>query len=62
MKYLKLYTPCILILCKIKFSNDLSEPFISERGVKQGDVLSPLLFNFFKDDNNKNWKTTYMTQ
>lgn len=50
MKYLKLYTPCILILCKIKFSNDLSEPFISERGVKQGDVWSPLLLNFFIDD------------
>ena len=33
--------------CKIKFSNGLSNPFLSERGVKQGDVLSPLLFNFF---------------
>ena len=32
---------------RIKFSNGLSPPFLSERGVKQGDVLSPLLFNYF---------------
>lgn len=27
-------------ICRIKFSNGLSAPFSSERGVKQGDVLS----------------------
>ena len=32
---------------KIKFKDGLSSIFPSERGVKQGDVLSPLLFNFF---------------
>ena len=34
---------------RIKFSNGLSDPFPSERGVKQGDVLSPTLFNIFID-------------
>ena len=35
--------------CRIKFENGLSSTFLSERGVKQGDVMSPLLFNFFID-------------
>ena len=48
---------------RIKFSDGLSEPFPSKRGVKQGDVLSPTLFNIFinnivneiQDNNADNW-------
>jgi hypothetical protein len=29
------------------FSNGLNAPFSSERGVKRGDVLIPLLFKYF---------------
>ena len=32
---------------KVKFPEGLSEAFKSQRGVKQGDVLSPILFNMF---------------
>ena len=35
--------------CRIKFSNGVSNEFSSTCGVKQGDVLSPLLFNLFID-------------
>ena len=35
---------------KIKFPHGLSQTYKSERGVKQGDVLSPLLFNFYIND------------
>ena len=35
---------------KIKFANGLSKRFLSSCGVKQGDVLSPILFISFIDD------------
>ena len=35
---------------RIKFSNGMSDEFSSSLWVKQGDVLSPLIFNLFIDD------------
>ena len=36
--------------CRIKFSNGVGNEFFLTCGVKQGDMLRPLLFNFFTDD------------
>ena len=37
--------------CRIKFSNGInSDEFPSTCGVKQGDVLGPLLYNLFLND------------
>ena len=35
---------------RLKFSEGLSESFVSECGVKQGDISKPTLFNIFIDD------------
>ena len=32
--------------CKVRIGNYLSSSFPNENGLKQGDALSPLLFNF----------------
>ena len=36
--------------CRIKFKQGLSRKFVSKCGVKQGDVLSPILFNLYIND------------
>lgn len=41
-------------MCRIKFTNGLSAPFKSERGVKQGDVLILFFFYYFLCDLAKN--------
>ena len=35
------------IQSRIKLSDGVSKSFLSKRGVKQGDVLSPMLFKIF---------------
>ena len=43
----KIYTEDIAV---VKFGNKASEPFKTNKGVRQGCVLSPLLFNIFLSD------------
>ena len=37
-------------ICKVKIGKHLSEPFSTNQGVRQGCILSPLLFNIFISD------------
>ena len=37
-------------ICQVKMSNGLTESFLANQGVKQGCILSPLLFNIFLAD------------
>ena len=41
---------------KIKFMGDVSQPFLISTGVRQGDGLSPLLFNIVLDKVIKEWE------
>ena len=36
--------------CQVKISSGLTESFLANQGVKQGCILSPLLFNIFRAD------------
>ena len=36
--------------CQLKFQQGISKPFATEVGVKQGDNLSPTLFNIYIND------------
>ena len=36
--------------CTVKLSNGLTNAFVANQGVKQGCILSPLLFNIFLTD------------
>jgi sorting nexin-29 len=33
------------VRCKVKTQNGISDPFITRRGIRQGDALSCMLFN-----------------
>lgn len=43
---------------KVKFCGEISEPFSIHTGVRQGDGLSPLLFNLVLDKIIKEWERT----
>jgi Reverse transcriptase (RNA-dependent DNA polymerase) len=47
---------------KVKFMGEISEPFIVKTGVRQGDGLSPLLFNLVLDKVIKEWEKELKNQ
>jgi hypothetical protein len=47
MKLVRLIKMCLSeIYSKVRIGKHLSESFPTQNGLKQGDALSPLLFNF----------------
>lgn len=47
---------------KVKFMGEISEPFLIKTGVRQGDGLSPLLFNIVLDKVIKEWEKELKNQ
>jgi hypothetical protein len=47
MKLVRLIKMCLNeTYCKVRIGKHLSDNFLIQNGLKQGDALSPLLFNF----------------
>ena len=44
------YVPYIHDICRVKLEDGLTNSFLANQGVKQGCILSPLLFNIFLAD------------
>ena len=38
------------MLLRAKYGNDLTEPFMCPRGLKQGEICSPVLFSLFVNE------------
>lgn len=49
-------------ISKVKFMGEISEPFLIDTGVRQGDGLSPLLFNLVLDKVIREWEKELKNQ
>lgn len=47
-------------MCKVKFGNGISDSFEVNTGLKQGDALSPVLFNLPTKQNQVNQDKQYL--